>query len=268
MENIADQTYIVENVVEFSPQEHTLYSRVNGNKVTLLASASECFLCLLENHGELVTKKELIHIGWEQYNLHVSDSTFNQNIFTLRKAFKDCGLNYEIIRTIPRKGLMVSKTININLLIIKNELVDYMPVCKDSKEVDHTSPTKSQKYSKFIYRITAKQQLNIFIIILIITCASGIVNGIYFTLPTSYLSNYRTILEGDNCHVKIDILRSALIDYKKFISSYNLHCKNSEYIYFSTYQYVPRISVFRCNHEFREHHRNDCVSWYFLDKKI
>ncbi|EMI5803121.1 winged helix-turn-helix domain-containing protein [Klebsiella aerogenes] len=268
MEEITCQTYIVEDGVEFSPHEHTLYSKLNGSKVTLLASASECFLCLLENHGKLVTKKELVHIGWEQYNLHVSDSTFNQNIFTLRKALKDCGLTHEIIRTVPRKGLLVPKTINITLPATNVEPIDYIFSSDNSVEVHRTLSTLSSRKSKFNSHLKTKLQLNLFIIILVIACTGGIVTGIYVTLPTSYISNYKDISEAGGCNVNIDILRSTLTDYKKFISSYDLHCKKNEHIYFSTYQYVPRISVLRCRYDFRQHHRNECVSWYFLDKKI
>ncbi|WP_193138594.1 winged helix-turn-helix domain-containing protein [Klebsiella aerogenes] len=264
MGKIACQTYIVDDVVEFSPHEHTLYSKVNGNKINLLASASECFLCLLEKHGQLVTKKELVHIGWEQYNLHVSDSTFNQNIFTLRKALKDCGLNYEIIRTVPRKGLLVSETIKITPPGSKVEYVDDIHPADDQNEVGDALSIKNN----FNFPYAIKLQLNLFFILLIIACTGGILTGLYITFPASYISSYKVISEGGDCHVKIDILRSSLADYKKFISSYNLHCKKNEHVYFSTYQYVPRISVLRCRYDFSQHHRNECVSWYFLDKKI
>ncbi|WP_297198263.1 hypothetical protein [uncultured Pluralibacter sp.] len=105
--------YHIDNKVEFDHQKCLLRSLETDTTFTLLAAASECFLVLLMNHGHLVNKSKLIHEGWEKYGLHVSDNTFYQNILVLRKGLRTCGIDYEVIRTLPRKGLIVPETIQV-----------------------------------------------------------------------------------------------------------------------------------------------------------
>lgn len=108
--------YIIEGVVEYSPQDNKITHRESGETISLLSSASECFLLLLKNHGKLVNKSALITIGWEQYGLHVSDNTFYQNTLTLRKALKTIGIPHEVIKTVPRKGLVIPDNIQVEIL--------------------------------------------------------------------------------------------------------------------------------------------------------
>lgn len=110
----ATSLYHIDNKVEFDPQKCLLRSVNADTTFTLLAASSECFLILLMNHGRLVNKSKLFYQGWEKYGLHVSDNTFYQNILVLRKGLKACGIDYEVIRTLPRKGLIIPDTIHVS----------------------------------------------------------------------------------------------------------------------------------------------------------
>lgn len=48
--------------------------------VVLGAAASRCFSTLLEAQGAIVTKKQLLHAGWERYGQQVSANSVNQSI--------------------------------------------------------------------------------------------------------------------------------------------------------------------------------------------
>jgi len=45
--------------MEFRPEENLLYSRKNGERITLFVAVLRCLQRLLNQHGELVSQQEL-----------------------------------------------------------------------------------------------------------------------------------------------------------------------------------------------------------------
>lgn len=136
-DNYAAKTkiYSIEDLVTFNVSTGVLHSIKDNSSCTLLAASSECFISLLENHGHLVSKKTLIEQGWEKYGLHVSDNTFYQNILMLRKGLRTCGIDKEIIKTIPRKGLLISEDVKITPFLIESqEIMEQQEESKDSTQ--------------------------------------------------------------------------------------------------------------------------------------
>ena len=72
----------------------------NGEPVILTAKAFETLLALLERHGHVVTKCELMDRVWPE--THVDENNLAQNISILRKTLESPGLKY--IETVPRRG--------------------------------------------------------------------------------------------------------------------------------------------------------------------
>ena len=70
----------------------------DGQVVPLKAKAVDTLLFLIENHGDVVEKDELMRTLWP--DSFVEESNLTQNIYTLRKALGDG----DYIETIPRRG--------------------------------------------------------------------------------------------------------------------------------------------------------------------
>jgi len=71
-------------------------------KVPLTPKALQTLLVLVENHGQVVTKEELLQKVWPE--TYVEEATLAQNVFTLRKQLpSDCGGGV-YIETIPKRG--------------------------------------------------------------------------------------------------------------------------------------------------------------------
>ncbi|OKP28342.1 winged helix-turn-helix domain-containing protein [Serratia fonticola] len=127
--------FVIADAVIFCPMENIFKSISNGVEFPILVSASECFLHLIKNHGVLITKGTLMQIGWEQYGLHVSDNTYYQNILTLRKGLRQCGIDCEVIKTVPRKGLLIPSSIKIIPLSSGVQVVQEAQVVQDVQGV-------------------------------------------------------------------------------------------------------------------------------------
>ena len=82
------------------PAERVLLHK--GHAVALPPKALETLLVLVEKHGHVTEKAELLQRVWP--NTFVEEATLTQNIFTLRKALGDSPDGHEYIETIPRRG--------------------------------------------------------------------------------------------------------------------------------------------------------------------
>lgn len=281
----SNSSYLIEDKVEFSPTANALRSLSDDAHFTLLAASSECFLYLLKNHGKLVSKAELMHAGWEQYGLHVSDNTFYQNILVLRKGLKLCGIENEVIKTITRKGLMIPESVKVSINhesnLISDESVDFLQPQKERSEVEVKEEVKEEvkvkeredvreaevgheSLTKFNKKVTWG---NSFILLLVLLSTVGFGMGIYYTKPDNYLSKYKYIDIINGCRVNLDAGNFNEKEFRDFITEKEINCSNNEELYFTTYKYIPRVSVIECKYNLNEMAGvNDCISYYFLDK--
>lgn len=78
------------------PLEHTL--RRDGDPVSLPPKAFDTLLVLLQNHGRLVTKEELMARLWP--DTFVEEANLTVHISALRKAFGE----YSFVETVPKRG--------------------------------------------------------------------------------------------------------------------------------------------------------------------
>lgn len=79
--------------------ERTLWRR--GEPVPLAPKALETLCLLVENHGRLMTKEELVGRLWAE--TFVEERNLTQNIFTIRKVLGDAD-EKRLIETVPRRG--------------------------------------------------------------------------------------------------------------------------------------------------------------------
>jgi TolB-like protein/DNA-binding winged helix-turn-helix (wHTH) protein/Tfp pilus assembly protein PilF len=82
------------------PAEHTLLR--DGRPIPLRPKVFDILLVLIENHGHLVEKEELMSLVWtEQF---VEEGNLNKNISMLRRALGEDAGGHKFIETIPKRG--------------------------------------------------------------------------------------------------------------------------------------------------------------------
>ena len=90
---------------EFGPFQLDVGERLLRRDQQILAltpKAFETLLVLVENHGRLVGKEELMKRLWPES--FVEESNLAQQIFTLRKALGDDKNGNHYIETVPKRG--------------------------------------------------------------------------------------------------------------------------------------------------------------------
>src|SRR4051812_28540289 len=86
--------------------------RRNGEEVTLRPKPLELLAYLVERHGRVVSKAELIEAVWP--NTAITDNSLPQCILEVRRALSDDSL--ELIRTVSRRGYMFTAPVTMAIL--------------------------------------------------------------------------------------------------------------------------------------------------------
>ena len=81
--------------------------------VTLTATTSRLLTYLLEKHGEVASRDDILESVWSSHGLRSSNNSLNKYIADLRKMFSYLELTEEVIITVPRIGFMFSRDISV-----------------------------------------------------------------------------------------------------------------------------------------------------------
>ncbi|AGB82172.1 DNA-binding protein with winged-HTH domain [Serratia sp. FGI94] len=106
--------YRIEEIVIFSPEDTGLYHpNQTDNVVAISSAATRLFTLLIKNRGNIVERDIILEKVWDEYGLQASNNNLNQCLSTLRRIIKKMGIDKNIIETIPKVGLRISHTIQI-----------------------------------------------------------------------------------------------------------------------------------------------------------
>jgi len=123
--------------------------------VELPLKAVELLCVLIEKGGKVVSKDELLDNVWSES--FVEEGVLSQNVYQLRKVFKELGNRKDLIQTIPRRGYrflgevteIIEEEISIERKTLEKKLVteSFVSDVALHKPEDHlTAPDKNGKY--------------------------------------------------------------------------------------------------------------------------
>lgn len=95
----------------FYPGKREIIS--HNQTLKLHSSASYCFELLIARQGEIVDHESFYQYAWRRFGMEVSANALYQSISLVRKALLASGIRQDVIRTIPRRGFMLSNAILI-----------------------------------------------------------------------------------------------------------------------------------------------------------
>ena len=131
-------SYAIKHLYEFGPFHLDLTERVlfrDGQPLTLTPKATDLLLALVERHGRIVEKDELISIVWPE--TAVEESNLTHHISVLRKTLGEGENGQKFIETIPRRGYrFVGDVKEVNGAILQPEIIALAP----SSSTIETSP--------------------------------------------------------------------------------------------------------------------------------
>lgn len=268
---------IINSIVNFEPEK----KKISGGKgiFTLSASAALCFELLIENVGNLVTHDQFYDYAWRRFGMEPTSTSLYQNISTLRKSLRNSGMEQDIIRTMPRRGFLLSPLTEISRIgperitedddneeVISNDTPD---TNDDFMEKNETTEMNS---SRPLLPIDLKTQpvtrrhnrMRYFL-----ACASGIAigtiayfiqthmrEGSLFTPKSVYYKGCIIYSNKDNNFQGDEMFR--------LIDGLNLRCENNRYAYITSYRFSDRISLIVCRNPLGDKETSKCHSFYYI----
>lgn len=260
--------YMLNGIVEFTPEKRTLVRKDNSMSVVLHAPACGCLLSLIEHHSEVVSQNNLIIAGWGDLHGNVSPNTFYQAILGLRQCLEDVGLNKDFIITVRRRGLLIPASNFILPLETPETTLPFNISTEQSAPLlSHSNNNDTHKKNHlFSYK---KTLFTLLLLMTIIFC--------YFLIKktlqqnsieqTEYFSNYYELQKFKNCHIFANNPMLNYDTYVYFIKEKNLACDQREWWYISADINSPRISVVRCINNIIKSSKNYCSTDYYYGSK-
>ena len=109
-----EKIYTINGRIAFFPQRSALILIADETKtVSLNMPASRCLLLLIQHDGNTVARETFFEEVWIKHGAQVTSNGFYQNISLLRRAFKELGVDEDIIITVPRVGVRLDATLTV-----------------------------------------------------------------------------------------------------------------------------------------------------------
>ncbi|CAM4237304.1 winged helix-turn-helix domain-containing protein [Serratia silvae] len=257
--NCNDCYYLIGDAVEFWPEENLLYSRVNGERITLFIAASRCLRLLLSHQGELIPQRDLFEAGWQKNGLEVSNNTFYQNILMLRKGLKLAGYEQAVIKTVPRQGLTIPSAVPVAKIMpdISTVTAEEHPIAEESQPLTSSKVNNLPlPLSRYVWAILLSLSFCVGVALFAVWNSSENKN---------FFSNFNFVGNIEQCSVYLQGNQTSFKSYMQFIAQNNFTCNEHEVVYFTTNPLVPRASAIRCERPFSSGSKNTCISEYHLE---
>lgn len=288
--------YTINNDVTFDPESNVLRSKINNKTVNMLTPSGQCLLILLENKGNIVSKRDIYEFVWERYGLTATDNAFYQTVLYLRKNLKEAGLLSEVVKTVPRKGVLVPNAVQVEKIVspqgalVASPAVDpviYQPPLQHHDNAEHQLPSLSEERlvavpvttnsidqsqsTTSVNTVKKNRRHPIYLLALLIIsilAASFLVAYWQGSVETEdYFSNYTMVAQQEGCSIFIDANRTPSDEYISHMGKTSINCQRTPYIYFTKVEFVKRISLIACEKEIaKENKRNECISYYDITK--
>lgn len=282
----------------FEPDKKTISHK--GHKTVISASASMFMELLIENVGVLVTHQQFYNLVWRRFGTEPASTSIYQNISILRRALIKVGYDQETIRTMPRKGFLLSSKTNIvkeefiqpicvaarsesveKATDIKNDATiaqrtsDEEPITSDEEPItleEDLDKGKKYKFSfqDFSLKISTKIKKPPYGFI------STLVFVIFFLLiplfyhltyqhgsPEEYDETFNYNTEYKDCifYTNIDTNITST-EVIKVAQKINMDCKGSHYVYLTNFKGTDGLSYFKCQYPLNFDGRVNCHSHY------
>lgn len=240
--------FLLNSTVVFWPERNVLYAKSDETKrITLSNPATRCLLLLIQQQGQVIERDYFFEHVWYINGAQVTNNTFYQNISLLRRAFKELGLNEELIVTVPKVGIRLEPQLEVLEQKIEEPLSD-LSVTPSVTPVN--TVTKSLRMRSLCWILAG-----------VVCCVIAAI----VTWEAQFdpkLSRYVSLGVGEGCHwyVNQDVLKFD--QHQQFIKTNTLDCQSYPWVYLTLYPNFPRISALTCRKQFSRWQDNDCVTHY------
>jgi DNA-binding winged helix-turn-helix (wHTH) protein len=248
------KVYILNNHIEFSPENYQLRERHSGNLIIKLHKpVSRCLELLIERRFSVVPQRDFYPYVWGNEGSAVSVMMLYQCIGLLRKALKAFRTddNEKIINTVPKNGFTLDPSVTVQE---ETESALVMPACDQvidpnsvvpQGDIVPATPTLTRKRA-----ISKRRVGNILLLVMGILLLSMLVYQFSIrnaAKTQAYLARFHEMGLVSECQVYANDDLLDAVSIKSLILDSGIDCKERPYIYISHFQYSPQLSLLSCD---------------------
>lgn len=260
-----EKIYTINGRIDFFPQRGVLICIADETKtVSLNMPASRCLSLLIQHDSKIVARETFFEEVWIKHGAQVTSNGFYQNISLLRRAFKELGVEEDIIITLPRVGVRLDATLTVTESQPREE--ENAPVAPEPqapvdepahKEAAAASlPEKKRLWSRcsLLWGLAA-----------LLSCLVGGF-AVWQTEFDSYLQSYSPIIANfsQQCHFFANKDVVEHVRHASFINRNTFDCEKYSWVYLTLYPGEARVSVISCRQPFSQWRDNQCLSKYYI----
>lgn len=217
----------------YQPEEHRLIPLgVRGKETVLNVPASRCLQLLLKQPGTTVSQAEFFSEVWEKNGQYVTANTLYQNISLLRKGMREAGLVKNVIKTVPKLGVVFSGTVEILEEEGEEEFEKEIKEETSSQplpsfEVQSITPPTSNGSFFSQKKLLRYGLIAIFIITMVILLTNNT------SQSAQFFNTHNRVANINQCSVYIDRsdLQTNVEGYKQYLTANNVVCHPDEFVY-------------------------------------
>lgn len=265
--NRMENRYTLNGRIAFIPQRGDLILTADETKtVSLNMPASRCLLLLIQQEGKTVARETFFEEVWIKHGSRVTSNGFYQNISLLRRAFKELGVDEDMIITVPRVGVRLDAALTVKEAQPTEEVktrtmqAQRAPAAVDepvSAEVAAASlPEKKRLRPRcsLLWGLAA-----------LLSCLMGGLIA-WQSEFESYLQTYSPVNArfSQQCHFFANNDVVDHIRHVNFINRSKFACEEYSWIYLTLYPGQARVSVISCRQKFSQWRDNQCLTKYYI----
>ncbi len=251
--------YLINQLVEFNPDNKSLVNRQTGRAIQLQIPASLCFLYLITHASDIVSQNTLLKVGWGERNNVTTTNTFYQAILTLRNALADVGLPRDTVKTISRRGLRLNESTHVETITHSQTEPPLAPFIKENNDPE-VMPSPPQV-------ATSIPWWNIFLTTGVIITTLIIWLVWYQTRPvmpfSKFVSVSMQIPSQENCKIYYSPNEHNLESYFSLMQSHPDLCEYNKHVFLSGYRKAQRMVAFVCDKDARIDVHAFCSTHYY-----
>lgn len=249
--------YIINGNIHFRNTDGAIWKEDENeaSSVTLTATTSRLLTFLLDRHGEVASRDDILETVWTSHGLRSSNNSLNKYIADLRKIFNNLEMPDEVIITVPKIGFMFTREIDV-----EKEKFDYdyeQPAAEKGlgrEEItDHKSAAGKNRSKKWMLIAFGVGGLGLAPILL----SKALVDFKFTGLNTVSQSSYYFLGKVKECEIhtlkqsSTEMTATKLTIAKKIITMTGLNCNSSTKIFYQpsdpvVYGYPGRIFIAHC----------------------
>lgn len=257
------QKIIISDSVLYLPEEHRLCPlRARGKETVLNVPASRCLQLMLQRPGEVISQSDFFSEVWQKHGQYVTANTLYQNISLVRKGMREAGLSKNIIRTVPKVGVVFSGTIEIqqeeSANVIVQQSIKPKPPLIENSQAETPQPKRAGTNRNKLLRYSLFVSFIIVMLSLLVSNPSQ---------SARFFNSHNQVARINQCSVYIDRgdLATNVEGYKQFLTASNVVCHPDEFVYITRLPANQSTLVLFCDTTAKGDLR--CSSRFKIDNK-